>query len=439
MAPSLLDGRIDRGKIAAARLAASGHLPYLSSALFAMAVVAAPGCDTISVDPRWQVHADPAWVERLSVDEIARLLMHHVGHLLRGHAERASQAGVGAGGAAIGADDAGGGAGVGAGVGASGAAAGARRAAVGAGGLSASRWNRAADAEINDDLAVDGLVPAVAPDLPGAFGCPERALAEEYYPATMDGLRPWDCGSGCDNLPRPWDHGEGISGQHGQLLSLSVAADIQRQHGQYPGSVPGGWLRWAERVLPSRTDWRRALAAEIRQGVASIAGNVDYTYRRPSRRSRVTPRIVLPSLHRPLPDVAIVCDTSGSMHPQLLDRALAEVEGILTRAGLRQTQVRVLAVDTEVHAMRRVSRASQVALAGGGGTDMGRGIAAAADLRPRPSVIVVLTDGFTPWPALPPKGVRVIIGLLAQANGPFASFPAPDWARTITIPAATAP
>jgi hypothetical protein len=32
----------------------------------------------------------------------------------------------------------------------------------------------------------------------------------------------------------------------------------------------------------------------------------------------------------------------------------------------------VLAVDTAVHAVRRVSRATQVQLAGGGGTDMGR-------------------------------------------------------------------
>ena len=84
------------------------------------------------------------------------------------------------------------------------------------------------------------------------------------------------------------------------------------------------------------------------------------------------------------------------------------------RAGLRQRQVRVLAVDTDVHAVRRVSKASQVALAGGGGTDMGAGIAAAAALRPRPSVTIVLTDGYTPWPERPPAGMRVVVGLLAS-------------------------
>src|SRR5262249_5924071 len=95
-------------------------------------------------------------------------------------------------------------------------------------------------------------------------------------------------------------------------------------------------------------------------------------------------------------------------------------------------QVRVLSVDTQVQAMRRVSRASQLALAGGGGTDMGAGIAAAAVLRPRPSVAIVLTDGYTPWPEHPPRGMRVVIGLLRQhAHGP--PWPAPAWARTVVI------
>ncbi len=146
-----------------------------------------------------------------------------------------------------------------------------------------------------------------------------------------------------------------------------------------------------------------------------------------------SPKVILPAMHRPIPNVAVVCDTSGSMHEELLARALAEVEGLLARGGLRQAQVRVLAVDTNVHTVRRVSRASQVELAGGGGTDMGVGIAAAARLRPRPSVIVVLTDGFTPWPANPPKGVHVVVGILAQSTIPVDRFAPPAWARIVRI------
>ena len=63
---------------------------------------------------------------------------------------------------------------------------------------------------------------------------------------------------------------------------------------------------------------------------------------------------------------------------------------------------------------------------------MGAGIYAAAELRPRPSVVIVLTDGFTPWPEKPPSGIRVVIGLLAEGLRPPGWAP-PDWARVVTI------
>jgi len=210
-----------------------------------------------------------------------------------------------------------------------------------------------------------------------------------------------------------------------------TASDIQQAHQREPGSVPMGLLRWAESILPSRVDWRRVLAAEIRQAIAAVSGSVDYSYRRPSRRGDAAKPALLPTLFRPVPQVAVVCDTSGSMHDELLARALTEVEGLLTRAGLRAGQIQVLAVDTEVHAVSRVTRARDVVLAGGGGTDMGRGIEAAMRLRPKPSVVVVLTDGYTPWPHERPRGVRVIVGLLTEYAD--AAVAAPEWARTVVI------
>jgi predicted metal-dependent peptidase len=108
--------------------------------------------------------------------------------------------------------------------------------------------------------------------------------------------------------------------------------------------------------------------------------------------------------------------------------ALAEVEGLLRSLGLAR-QVRVLACDVAVGPAQRVSSARQVELVGGGGTDMGAGIEAAAGLRPRPAVTVVLTDGFTPWPGQPPRGMRVVIGLLGDR-----APDAPGWAHAVRIP-----
>ena len=148
-------------------------------------------------------------------------------------------------------------------------------------------------------------------------------------------------------------------------------------HGKQAGSVPAGLLRWAEEVLTPKVNWRALLAAELRRAVAEVSGAVDYSYRRPSRRSATAGPVVLPALRRPVPEVAVVCDTSGSMTGDLLAMVLAEVEGLLRALGLAR-QVRVLACDTAVAPAQRVSSARQVQLVGGGGTDMGAGIDAAA-------------------------------------------------------------
>lgn len=395
---------LDQRKVAASRVFAASRYPYLASALFAAQVHPAEGSGTIAVDRDWQIHADPLVLDAMAFDDLGRLLIHLVSHVLRDHATRAERAGVG------GTDG------------------------------DPQGWNRASDAEVNDDLAPHGMVPQCAADLPADFGAPEGRLSEQYYELTRNGHRRWDCGSGCDGVDRPWDDDSatrGLNARDGEFLRLGVASELQRTETREPGTVAAGWLRWAERVLPSRTDWRRVLAAEVQAGVVRVAGMVDYSYRRPSRRAESTPSVIMPTLDRPVPDIAIVCDTSGSMTGDLLGRVLAEVEALLQRVGLRGTAVRVLTCDAQVHAVKRVSRASQIELLGGGGTDMGEGITQALALRPRPSIVVVLTDGFTPWPTEAPRGVKVIVGLMEGRRGMAGwmhRVPAPpSWAKVVRI------
>ena len=387
---------LDRRQVAAARLWAASRQPYLATALFGLPVLARPGIATIAVDDRWRLYVDPGVASGFDVAELGCVLVHLVGHLLRDHAGRVP-------------------------------------APVPEG------WLLAVDAEVNDDLVADGLVPTAAPDRPWDFGRPAGALAEAYVshllvnPARRRG---WlDCGSGADGRRRPWEGEGGLSSREGRLLRATVAEAVREHAGRSPGSVAGGWLRWADALLRPQVDWRQVLRAEIRRAVASVAGAVDYTYRRPSRRALAVEDIVLPALHRPSPEIVVVCDTSGSMHAELLSRALAEVEGLVQSQG-RGRHLRVLAVDAQVQARSRVSRAAQVTLAGGGGTDMGAGVDAAMALRPKPDVIIVLTDGYTPWPERPPPA-RVVVGLLDQGQSPGAGWEPPTWARIVRISEAT--
>ena len=391
---------IDR--LAAARLWAATKFPYLATGVFGAQVIADRGSGTVSVDESWRMHADPEVTADWTPAQLGSVLIHHVCHLLRTHGERAQGTGVRP-------DE-------------------------------AADWIRAADAEINDDLVPAGLELPGRPVLPRDLRAEDGLLAEQYFAgmrrhaarAAENQARsgPWlDCGSGADGIPRA---GQGRSDHRGlppwqaDLLRRQVAQDVIA-HGKQPGTVPAGLLRWAEEVLSPKVNWRAVLAAELRRAVAEVSGAVDYSYRRPSRRSAMAGPVVLPALRRPVPEVAVVCDTSGSMTEDLLAMVLAEVEGLLRALGLAR-QVRVLACDTAVAPAQRVSSARQVELIGGGGTDMGAGIGAAAALRPRPAVTVVLTDGYTPWPAAAPKGMRVVVGLLGEG-----APEAPPWTRSVRV------
>jgi len=401
----MIGGRGMEG-LAAARVWAASKFPYLATGVFGAQVIAEAGSGTVSVDESWRMHADPELTAGWTAAQLGSVLIHHVCHLLRTHGERAQGAGVRP-------DE-------------------------------AADWIRAADAEINDDLVPAGLDLPGRPVLPRDLGADDGLLAEQYFDAIRRRAAadprwggggadnqarsgPWlDCGSGADGIPRPGQGTGGLPRWQAELLQRQVAQDVMA-HAKLPGTVPAGLLRWAEEVLTPKVNWRAVLAAELRRAVAEVSGAVDYSYRRPSRRSSVAGPVVLPALRRPVPEVAVVCDTSGSMTEDLLAMVLAEVEGLLRALGLAR-QVRVLACDAAVAPVQRVSSARQVELIGGGGTDMGAGIGAAAALRPRPAVTVVLTDGYTPWPAVAPKGMRVVVGLLGEA-----APDAPPWARAVRV------
>ncbi|MGH3767092.1 MAG: DUF2201 family putative metallopeptidase [Pseudonocardiaceae bacterium] len=182
---------------------------------------------------------------------------------------------------------------------------------------------------------------AAAAITPSALNLPESWLAEQYYDA-LTGRDPQprcaaDCGSGADGVARPWDCDRpGLSAVERRLLGLDIARRIA-EHVASRGDIPAGWQRWAQEVLEPVVDWRRVLRSAVRRGIADVAGRVDFSYRRPSRRSSSSPGVVLPSLRQPRPVVAVVIDTSGSMSDGMLEQTLGEVAGLLNGLGIGRT------------------------------------------------------------------------------------------------------
>lgn len=261
---------------------------------------------------------------------------------------------------------------------------------------------------------------------------------------------PAGCGSGGGGKPFPCeidgDAGDvtdsGVSAHEADLLRRDAAIQIRNHKGgSGQGTVPAGLQRLAEDILaPPKIDWRRHLRASVKSGLSWAAGKVDYTYRRPSRRTQ-RGGVILPSMQMPKPKVVTVLDTSGSMGSDDIQAALAEIDGICKKAGLRGDDHKITCVDAAASDLQRVNSAKDIVLTGGGGTDMRVGIDLALEERPRPHIVIVMTDGYTPWPAVAPRDCKVIIVLIREGITPEdvvneagrAALDLPEWAIATAV------
>ncbi|GAA3763241.1 vWA domain-containing protein [Micromonospora maritima] len=403
---------LDRDKLLTARLYAARARPYLATALFALHVVESRRVPTMAVDRHWRCYVSPVFVDRTPVEDLAGVWVHEVSHLLRDHHGRGDRV--------------------------------VREQGL-TGPAERLRINIAADCEINDDAYGDGLVRPEGAVEPRDLRLPDGELMEDYLrqfrlgPLTQH-LAWLDCGSGADGLDREWDLGpdgaHGLTEQERDAVRFRVAEGITGR----PGTAPRGWRRWAEEVFHPPQPWRELLGAAVRSAVSASGAGDDYTYGRPSRRSAGTPGVVLPALRRRPPRVCVVVDTSGSVSDRELGSALLEVTAIARAVGGRRDLVSVLPCDAAADRVLPLCRAEDLPLVGGGGTDLRTGFARALRHGRRPDVVVVLTDGQTPWPAARPS-CRTVVGLFPRhtrwsEHADRVPTSPPDWARVVTIGAA---
>lgn len=375
--PSLAED--DERFVAAARLRAARMQPYLAAAIYALVPVASPGRGTFAVDSRWRVYLDVEQARGWGVEASAAVLLHEAHHVLRDHHRRSARAGA----------------------------------------MTERQqflWNLAGDAAINDDLITDGA-PVPDPLLPEHLDAPPHLLEEAYYQhlLALEQPPPPDpqCGSGAggpaldcevsddDDAPPGLDEVDADAVRRAVAHDVEAAAAAAKERGPSPGLT-----LWADRLLRPQVPWQELLRGAFRHEVRAVTGRPWPTYSRPDRRADAWPHLVRPGNVRTSAEVAVVIDTSASMSRSLLDAAVSEIDSLLRQSGVRR--LTVLNCDHEAAVPQKVRRVGTLRLTGGGGTDLRVGIAAAAELRPRPSVIAVLTDGLTPWPEAAPHGTRLI-------------------------------
>lgn len=406
-----------RLRVMAARVIAQQRWPYLSSLLFTLRLVDVPDdqLSTMAVDDGWRMYYSARFVLQESPEAIATVLLHEAMHCLHQHGARFSSLHQ-----------------------------------------PAERhplWNMAGDAFINEILDEAKMPwPSVEPVRYShlvSYGVTQEATTEGCYFALVnwaedhtDLLDILDCGSVSGGqmrsyeLPRTDVDHPAIRADRQASVRDRVAHDILSRS-RDRGDVPAGLLRWAQEIMSPTVDWREALAARVRRDLALVAGRRDYVFTRPSRRQGAMKiagsTVVLPAMRQPAPPrVACIVDTSGSIGNEALRDFASELVGICRAAGV-SGGVAVVPCDAQAYEVQRIRTRGDVErldLPGGGGTDMGVGLAACEDMRPQPHIAVVFTDGYTPWPNTPPRGANSVIVVL---SAPEQQHAVPSWAHVITL------
>jgi predicted metal-dependent peptidase len=397
-------------KLAAVKILAMDNRPYFSAAYHALVPVEVEdkffpqGQATMAVDKHWRLYWAPGIFDKWTIPEVAGVLYHELSHLLGEHFQRAEKYGEE---------------------------------------FNQTVWMVATDCAINstiqsemDELAKSAATKTIE-GLPKEGCLPEKCnpplpkgqTAEFYYEellkqaekspkfkAILEGMAAnSDCGSGqhgqrCDHELATGandDRHGGLSEADVTMVRLQVAHDIKEQAGKKAGSVPGGWERWADDIMQPQVDYMRWIRAAVSNAYQGVAGRIDYSWTRRHRQQDAYGRFIMPGMYAPDVNVGIVVDTSGSMSQDQISQCVAEIGKALSCLGNKE--VVVASCDSGVHSIQRITHKGQLALRGGGGTDMGVGIAKLEEVRPKINLMILLTDCETPWPAKPPKAKLVLV------------------------------
>ena len=271
----------------------------------------------------------------------------------------------------------------------------------------------------------DDLIPSSEQD---GGGCsPDTQDYDEQVPLTSgscsDGLeKDWE-------LPEPESCGtEGVSEHEHEHILQDIATNYVEEHKRDQGTGAGGRdIEWAKEMIRSKVDIASIVQRFVKTGVARSSGDGGRSWRRPKRYSPGQ-GIELPQRRKLIANIAVVVDTSGSMH---CGTTMGQVLGALDRLirGFQQRgKVLVMTGDTEISSVNHVVNTKEIEFTGGGGTDMGLLVESAADINPKPDAVVVITDGWTNW--CEPIDIPVFAVLTESVQE---HYKPPAWIKSIDI------
>lgn len=368
---------------------AKAHLvfqhPFFASILMRRALVETHTLTpTLGVDQYGTIYYNPAFTDKLTVDECIFGLAHEVMHVVWQHAARLFE-------------------------------------------RDHRRWNIATDAAINDMLIDDNVGTFIEGGvrMPGSAAKTADTIYNElaqqcpkHGPTGRGGKGKGSGGHTHDTTGLPCtcdgddEDGMGGTGQDlvrvpgppltadqikQQAAEMRVAVAQALQTAKMQGKVPGKIGAWAAQLIESKVPWFEILE-RFMTGFAKTTTSW-------ARRNRRYTDAYLPWVTRTpaMGAVVLQVDVSGSISQPELDHYAGHMVRILEQC--RPTKVHVLYVDTEVqkHVEFDPLNGDEVKLEfySGGGTDMEAGFRWVDTHLADVDVIVCLTDGYTPFTANP--------------------------------------
>jgi predicted metal-dependent peptidase len=417
MTTSQLVNQDARLRVMAARIIAQSKWPYLANILFSLKLIETNRIQTLAVDDGWRMYFNPEFVLEHEAEPLSTMVLHEALHCMLQHGPRFTAIHQPLG--------------------------------------LHPNWNIAGDLGINSSLDQAnmpwGEFEPVRFSQMSEVKITTSMSTEQIFFRIMAYLEEnpekavWvqDCGSVSGGFARDYELPRGdseyaaIKQDQQDVLRDQVAQAVLEHLKKFPGTVPGAIARWADELLNPKVNWRKELAGTFRASLANISGRRDYLYTRPSRRQSAmrqgSSELILPAMRKPAPPaVAVIIDTSGSISQKEITEFLTEVDGIARANGIAHGLF-IIPCDAAVGPIQKLkSRASieSLELPGGGGTDMGVGIAAASIMMPVPPILIILTDGVTPWPETVSQKIdKVIVCLTIKES----KSEVPDWAQVVII------
>lgn len=323
--------------------------PYASAMIAAIPMQRSPGLGTMAVTKNWVLLYDSQFVDRWSVDELASVVQHEALHLLLDHHTR---------GQALKDDK-----------------------------QQWQYWNMACDFAVNSVLQQED---APLPDgglFPSQYGFPPSLSADEYYRLLMQ-AKPDPQQTGQEKIDNKDSDASGPPRETQDAVRKETEAKAQSSDSVAARAITVHSSGGRHNVVNML---RRYMNRATRSASAGIKRR---TYATPSRR-RESRDVIIPGNRVVGIDCCIGVDTSGSMAKYLplafgvIDEAM---RGVMLNNGLR-----VVSGDDELRTDQRVKRMSDVQLGGGGWTDMST-VVGAVGAKSKPDVMLLVTDGETPWP-----------------------------------------